>query len=125
MGSFSLSAADCVNCCSACVKPLWAPLYKVRLVEDMNLDCEVKSPTNNESETDTAKAARSELLLRSEVSFWHELLESCDENVPAENRERMKQALALAEFRLNGLFENHQNQGNNVYYLDNLRSARA
>ena len=87
----------------------------------------MNSLTNNDPETDTDKAARSELMLRSEVSFWHELLESCDENVPAEHRERIKQALALAEFRLNGLFEHHQKQGtsNNVYYLDTLRTARA
>lgn len=40
-----------------------------------------------------------EEMLRAEIGFWREMLASCDGNVPAENIERMQQALALAERR--------------------------
>lgn len=46
-----------------------------------------------------ARAAR-EILLRSEIAFWREMLAENDESLPAESRERMQQALALAERRL-------------------------
>jgi len=51
-------------------------------------------------------------MLRAEIGFWREMLESCDCNVPAENIERMQQALALAERR----FLQHQvdNRGTSV-----------
>ena len=38
-------------------------------------------------------------MLRAEIGFWREMLASCDGSVPAENIERMQQALALAERR--------------------------
>ena len=48
-----------------------------------------------------------EALLLSEVRFWRELIESLDDQTrPRESIERMHQALALAEFRLTGLFNN-------------------
>lgn len=40
-----------------------------------------------------------EEMLRAEIGFWREMLESCDTNAPAESIERMQQALALAERR--------------------------
>jgi hypothetical protein len=45
--------------------------------------------------------ALNESLLRSEIRFWHELIESLGEVPrPRESTERMHQALALAEYRL-------------------------
>ena len=44
-------------------------------------------------------AGASEVLLRAEIGFWRELLNSCDRTVPAARVERMQQALALAEHR--------------------------
>lgn len=41
----------------------------------------------------------SEALLRAEISFWRELLQECNDSVPAASIERMRQALALAEHR--------------------------
>lgn len=46
-----------------------------------------------------ARAAR-EMLLRSEIGFWREMLAESGEALPAESLERMRQALALAERRL-------------------------
>jgi hypothetical protein len=45
-----------------------------------------------------------ETLLRSEITFWRELLASCDGSQPAEAVDRMRQALALAEYRLLSLY---------------------
>lgn len=47
---------------------------------------------------------RIEFLLRSEITFWRDLVTSCGDAVPAESIERMKQALALAESRLLQLY---------------------
>jgi hypothetical protein len=44
-------------------------------------------------------AGACEVMLRAEIGFWRELLNSCDQSVPPENVERMQQALALAELR--------------------------
>lgn len=44
-------------------------------------------------------AGVSEALLRAEIGFWRELLQECDQSVPADSVERMRQALALAERR--------------------------
>lgn len=46
-----------------------------------------------------ARAAR-EMLLRSEIGFWREMLAESGDALPAESLERMRQALALAEGRL-------------------------
>lgn len=60
--------------------------------------------------TDEAPArrreAQSEILLRTEVGFWRDLLQAADRTLPAESIERMQQALALAERRLLQLFGN-------------------
>jgi hypothetical protein len=50
------------------------------------------------------QCAAGETLLRSEIMFWRELLASCDDAQPPEAVDRMRQALALAEFRLLRLY---------------------
>jgi hypothetical protein len=45
-----------------------------------------------------------ETLLRSEITFWRELLASSDGCQPVEAVDRMRQALALAEYRLLSLY---------------------
>jgi hypothetical protein len=50
----------------------------------------------------------SEALLRSEISFWQELITSCDGTQAPETLERMHQALALAQRRLERLFGGYQ-----------------
>jgi hypothetical protein len=45
-----------------------------------------------------------ETLLRSEITFWRELLASSDGAQPPEAVDRMRQALALAEYRLLSLY---------------------
>ena len=48
-----------------------------------------------------------EALLRSEIRFWRDLIESLDEQTRTrDSMERMYQALALAEFRLASMSEN-------------------
>jgi len=66
-----------------------------------------------------------EALLRSEIGFWREMIDSCDETQTPDSLERMHQALALAESRLNSLFGHCRPSGrivpkrpDNVYYLD-------
>ena len=49
-----------------------------------------------------------EALLRSEISFWQELITSCDGTQAPETLERMHQALALAQCRLERLFGGYQ-----------------
>ena len=59
----------------------------------------------------------SEALLRSEIGFWRELIDTCQETESPDNVERMRYALALAESRL------AQNPSN-IYRLDKLHGAR-
>lgn len=47
---------------------------------------------------------RIEFLLRSEITFWRDLVRGCGDEVPPESVERMQQALALAESRLLELY---------------------
>ncbi len=42
----------------------------------------------------------SQALLRSEIGFWRELIDTCQESESPDNVERMRYALALAESRL-------------------------
>ena len=56
----------------------------------------------------------SEALLRSEIGFWRELIESCQETEPPDHVERMRYALALAESKL-------ARPPSNVYHLDESR----
>ena len=69
-----------------------------------------------------------EALLRSEIGFWRELIDACNDKEPTDSVERMQQALALAESRLRELFQSHQDNRKaesappgNVYWLDRAR----
>ena len=65
--------------------------------------------------------------LRAEIAFWKEMLEICGDETPAESRERMRFALALAEKRLESLFLDYRPPGRagdsspNVFHLDRVR----
>lgn len=50
------------------------------------------------------EAGRMEFMLRAELAFWRELVESCGADASAESVERMRQAAALAEYRLLELY---------------------
>jgi hypothetical protein len=56
----------------------------------------------------------SEALLRSEIGFWREMIESCQETDPPDSIERMRYALALAESKL-------ARPPPNIYHLDDAR----
>jgi len=58
----------------------------------------------------------SQALLRSEIGFWRELIESCQESNPPDSIERMRYALALAESKL-------VQTRSNVYHLDEVRGV--
>jgi hypothetical protein len=82
-----------------------------------------------DTDSTTGEVGPNEALLRSEIGFWRELIESCGEAQPRDSVERMRQALALAETRLMHLFELHRQTGgagpnhlSNVYHLHNPRS---
>lgn len=68
-----------------------------------------------------------EALLRSEIEFWHDLIESSKEKKPSESIERMRFAMALAESRLASLLRTDRKDGakvvsrTNVYLLDEAR----
>ncbi len=49
-----------------------------------------------------------EALLRSEISFWKELIDTCDSSQPPDSLERMQHALALAELHLSTLSSHFQ-----------------
>lgn len=73
-----------------------------------------------------------EALLRSEIGFWREMIDSCESTEPRESVERMRHALALAEQRLLHVFEKHRQAGmegasphSNVYRLDVTRRPPA
>jgi hypothetical protein len=51
-------------------------------------------------ETAHCEAGDSAALLHAEISFWRDLLNDCDGSLAPESIERMRQALALAEYRL-------------------------
>lgn len=53
----------------------------------------------------------SEALVRTEIGFWRDLIESCQDTDPPERIERMRFALALAEAKLSECTSN-------VYLLD-------
>lgn len=56
----------------------------------------------------------SEALLRSEIGFWREMIESCQDTDPPDSIERMRYALALAESKL-------ARPPTNIYHLDHAR----
>jgi hypothetical protein len=59
----------------------------------------------------------SQALLQSEIGFWRELIESCQEKDSPDSIERMRYALALAESKL-------ARPPSNVYHLDDMRGVR-
>ena len=62
-------------------------------------------------------------LLRSEIGFWQEMINSSDKPPAPVALERMEQALALAESRLKSLFRNHQHPAcNNTRTQSNVYS---
>jgi hypothetical protein len=61
-----------------------------------------------------------EVLLRSEVGFWRELIDSCPEAHSSDSVERMNHALALAESRLADVLGSCK-PISNVYHLDESR----
>ena len=85
--------------------------------------------TGNAEPREILSARReNEAMLRSEVGFWRDLIDGCDDTQPPESIERMHQALALAERRLRRLFQVHQQTDRDarrgraeVYYLDTTR----
>lgn len=77
--------------------------------------------TNTVAKKDTSRGREAaEALLRSEIEFWRELIDSCPDNHPEESIERMNQALALAESRLSSL-PGSSRPVSNVYHLDESR----
>jgi hypothetical protein len=69
-----------------------------------------------------------EAMLRSEIGFWREMIDSCGSGEPAETVERMRHALGLAESRLAALLEQRAAAGpiaaagpGNVYRLAERR----
>ena len=67
-----------------------------------------------------------ETALRGEIAFWREMIACGCDSLPPEAKERMHQALALAEHRLAGLYEIHaqgQNVSANVYRLETSRKS--
>ena len=72
---------------------------------------------NMKSDTQGATGVRhgiSEALLRSEIGFWREMIDSCQESDPPDGIERMRYALALAESKL-------ARPPPNIYHLDDAR----
>jgi hypothetical protein len=69
-----------------------------------NIDCSMQGTTSVER-------GISEALLRSEIGFWREMIDSCQESESPDNVERMRYALALAESRL-------AKNPSNIYHLD-------
>ena len=70
--------------------------------------CSPQTPVNRDDRIRTA-------LLRSEISFWRELIDSCQESHCPESLERIRQALALAESKLAASLNAFCNRGANVY----------
>ncbi len=58
----------------------------------------------------------SQALLQSEIGFWRELIESCQQTGPPDSVERMRHALALAESKL-------ARPPSNIYHLDDARGV--
>ena len=64
--------------------------------------------------TTSAQHGISQALLQSEIGFWREMIESCQESDPPDSIERMRYALALAESKL-------ARPPSNIYHLDDAR----
>lgn len=99
-----------VNCWSGRVKRFWPVRRKVRFGRAR---ARVGAPRSGDTPMKNRKTRKerlpvtawehyggAELLLRSEIAFWREMIEACEPGRSAESLERMKQALSLAEYRL-------------------------
>lgn len=64
----------------------------------------------------------SEIALRSEVAFWREMISARSDALPREAGERMRQALALAEWRLAEHYE--RRPGGDVSQLIDFAQAK-
>ncbi len=69
----------------------------------------MKSGTGKNNNQDSAwySGGVNEPLLCAEISFWQDMIAACEPSHPDESRERMQQALALAELRLATLFSDY------------------
>lgn len=65
---------------------------------------ETKTERSAARRQDWMRHTASESLLRSEIAFWRQMIESCDADHPPQSLERMQQALGLAEYRLLQLY---------------------
>jgi hypothetical protein len=62
-----------------------------------------------------------EAVLRAEIGFWQELIDTREESMADDSLERMHQALALAQCKLTSLFKNHpQSTNGNHHNLSNV-----
>jgi hypothetical protein len=70
-----------------------------------NAEAKMKSRTLTEDGQNCFQPTRglNVALLRSEISFWKELIDTCDSAQSPDSLERMHQALALAELHLSTL----------------------
>jgi len=90
---------------------------------------ETTNTTDDSQHTRDPLYGINETLLRSEIGFWQEMIDSDDESLAPDALERMQQALALAQSRLKSLFRNYQraarNNGHshgNVYRIKDHRA---
>lgn len=90
--------------------------------------------TKNSHDSKLKANGTNEVLLRSEIYFWKDMISACDPEHPLESLERMQQALALAESRLATLFRDYQdayssgstsNHPSNVCSISCSNSSRA
>jgi hypothetical protein len=63
-----------------------------------------RSANLQSTEEETGDLHPNEAALRSEVGFWREMIRARSDALPAEAVERMRHALALAEYRLVSLY---------------------
>ena len=72
-------------------------------------EAKMKSGTGINKNQDSAwySGGINEPLLQAEISFWKDMIAGCKPSHPHESRERMQQALALAELRLATLFSDY------------------
>ncbi len=103
---------------------------------EMDNEVKMKSGTITNENQDSLQHTNgiNEALLRSEISFWDDMITGCDLAHPLESLERMQQALALAESRLATLYRGCQHANaseplkelpSNVYSISRNSAARA
>jgi len=89
--------------------------------------------TKDKHETRLRVAGCNEALLRSEIDFWKDMIAACEPTHSSESKERMQQALLLAERRLATLFQDYQDEyssgsvntlPSNVYSISSMSTLR-